>query len=88
MVIDVTRNNKRTWVAVRNPRWAFPDGKGFVLLTVRFQELPFEVDFVACPDDCEPHGRDLHQRAINGDFGPIAAFQPLPTEAPALALNP
>jgi len=36
------------------------------------------IPFTADPDDCEEHGRQIHQQATAGDFGPIADFVPPP----------
>ena len=38
------------------------------------------VYFVANPTDTEAHGREIHQRAQNGDFGPISAYVPIRVE--------
>ncbi|WP_311031232.1 hypothetical protein [Mesorhizobium koreense] len=41
---------------------------------VRFDNLPGEeVPFVADANDIEPHGREIFERAKNGEFGPIGA---------------
>jgi len=40
-------------------------------MLVKFDHMDGEVWFTASPDDPEPHGRELYQRAINGEFGEI-----------------
>ena len=35
-----------------------------------------EVSFGASPEDLEPHGRELFERAALGEFGPIAEYVP------------
>lgn len=32
------------------------------------------LQFTASPNDCEPHGVELYNRAIAGEFGPIAPY--------------
>lgn len=37
-------------------------------------KVPFgavDVEFTATPNDPESHGRELYEKAINGDFGPV-----------------
>ena len=34
------------------------------------------VPFAAWPNDTEAHGREIYQKAVNGDFGAITAFTP------------
>lgn len=48
---------------------------GLVELVVKFEHLDEEVPFVANPNDCEAHGRELYARAIAGDFGVVQPFQ-------------
>lgn len=50
---------------------------GSVDLLVTFEGIG-EVPFTATDTDPEPHGRELYQNAINGDYGPIAAYEPPP----------
>lgn len=40
-------------------------------LVCKFTHLSFEVPFTADENDVEPHGRDIYQRAANGEFGPV-----------------
>lgn len=35
-----------------------------------------EVPFIAAPWDIEEHGRALYDRALAGEFGPVAAYEP------------
>lgn len=41
-------------------------------MLVKFGHIPEDVWFTASPNDPEPHGRELYQRALNGEFGEIA----------------
>lgn len=39
------------------------------------------IPFTASPDDPEEHGRDIYQRAVSGEFGPVAeCVQPVGPE--------
>lgn len=49
-----------------------------VNLMVTFDWLGEEVGFTASPYDVEEYGRELHARAIAGDFGEIAEYVPPP----------
>lgn len=55
-----------------NPVWA-DAGHTRVDLVVDHPEFG-PIPFTADADDVEAHGRDLHARAIAGEFGPIGAF--------------
>ena len=41
------------------------------------------IPFTAAADDVEAHGRDLHARAVAGEFGPIGAYEPPAPAVPA-----
>lgn len=61
-----------------------------ILLTVKWEEFNEEMPFSACSYDSEPHGVDLFNRAVAGEFGvvapfvapiePVINFEPTPTE--------
>lgn len=59
-----------TYRSVRNPRWVSENKKQIHCL-VQFDHIPEEVPFVADPNDCEPHGREIFARCIEGVFGEI-----------------
>lgn len=59
------------YTSAKDPKFTSDDQ---VELTVKFEKFGFEVPFVASPTDIEPHGVELYNRAIAGDFGPIAPF--------------
>ena len=62
----------RTVNSVRNVAWA-DFAQTAVDMEVDFDEQDEEfVAFTASPDDPESYGVDLYNRAIAGDFGPIA----------------
>lgn len=56
-----------------------------VNLMVTFDWLGEEVGFTASPYDVEEYGRELHARAIAGDFGEIAEYVQPPLSAGQLA---
>lgn len=66
----------RTVNAVQNVRWEDQD-QTMIYMEVDFDELDeVYVPFTAKASDGEAHCEILYQRAIDGDFGPIGAFQP------------
>jgi len=56
---------------VSNPRWANPE-KTMIDMDVIFEGIPDVVPFTASPDDPMDYGRELFDRAVKGDFGPVA----------------
>jgi hypothetical protein len=62
-----------------NPKWADKENT-IIDLIVRFKEIDEDLPFSATPFDIEDHGRDIFERAKNGEFGIIAKWTPLPTE--------
>ena len=61
-------------LSASNPVWVRED-QSMLNLTVEFVELPGEkLLFTASPDDVESHGQELWQRAISGEYGPIAPW--------------
>lgn len=73
----------RTIKAAANPRFASPD-KSTILIDLEFVELVHlgKIQFLACNNDPEDHGREIFGRAIEGEFGPIGDFVPPPDIAP------
>lgn len=59
----------------KNPVYATEDGS-CIQLTVKFVEFSDEMMFGATPYDPMDYGRDLFNRAIAGEFGPIAPYVP------------
>lgn len=41
-----------------------------------------KVPFAANPNDDLPHGVEIYNRCVAGDFGPIAEYVPQPDEGP------
>lgn len=62
---------------VTSLRWADAEEK-LLDCVVEFEGLG-AVPFTASADDPTPHTQDIFARALNGDFGPIAAYEP-PTQ--------
>jgi hypothetical protein len=51
----------------------------FINLIVKFEEFAEEMPFGASPNDPEPHGVDLYNRAKAGEFGEVAPYvAPIP----------
>lgn len=72
----------RTTRTVAGLRWADAEHTR-INMTVLFEELAEQygpVPFTACPNDTEAHGRELFERAVAGEFGEIAEYEP-PAEA-------
>lgn len=59
-----------------NPVWN--ENKTAIILSVKFQEFNVPFDFGATPIDPMPYGIELYNRALNGEFGPIAEYVPPP----------
>ena len=57
-------------ISASNPVWADSD-QTLINLTVRFAEIEEDLPFTASANDTEPHGRDIHARALAGEFGTI-----------------
>ena len=60
----------------KNPCFNSQDGQQIYLL-VKFAEFPEELPFNAAAFDPMPHGVDVYNRALNGEFGPVAPFVPV-----------
>ena len=61
----------------KQPQWADAEHTR-IDLTVKFAKHPMEMPFSADPNDCEAHGRDIFKRAVAGEFGPVAEYEPPP----------
>ena len=57
--------------SVRNPRWSSKDGSTINCL-VKTNTLVAEAPFTASNHDPEPHGREIYERCLAGEFGEIA----------------
>lgn len=68
---------KLNLVSAVNPKWANRDQTA-IDLTVRFAEIDEDLPFCATPYDSEDYGRDIFTRAVAGEFGSVAAFDPTP----------
>ncbi|MEE4741107.1 phage tail protein [Pseudomonas alliivorans] len=62
-----------TVISVRDPRWADLTHTAISMwvLFEEFKDTYGEVPFGASPKDPEPHGVDLFNRAVAGEFGPV-----------------
>jgi hypothetical protein len=73
----------RTINDVRNPRYSDPDHEG-IEMEVDFDEIDeVYVWFNALPTDPCSYGVDLYNRAVAGEFGPIADYAPDPISGDA-----
>lgn len=66
---------KYTYTSVRDPRWAAADHSAINCI-VKFDHLKQEVEFTANPKDDEPHGREIFQKCVAGEYGPVGEFRP------------
>jgi hypothetical protein len=62
-----------------NPKWV-DQAHTTIDLIVRFEEIDEDLPFHATPYDVEEHGRDIFERAKNGEFGVVAEWTPPTTE--------
>jgi len=61
---------------VENLRWADESGEA-IDCVVKFSHLNgLAVPFTARADDNSAHGREIFQRAVDGDFGAIQEYEP------------
>ena len=74
---------KLTLRTARDPKWANAE-RTAINLFVTFEENVAqygEMEFSAASYDVEAHGRDIFQRAITGEFGPVADYVVTPERA-------
>ena len=64
------------YIYAKNPQWADAEHTR-IDITVKFDKYD-ELLFSATPDDCEAHGREIFAKAVAGEFGPVAEFEPPP----------
>jgi len=62
-----------------NLKWANQEHTA-VNLTARFEEINEDLPFTADSNDTEEHGRNIFERAKDGEFGVIAEWTPPTTE--------
>jgi hypothetical protein len=71
--------------SVTNPTWANAE-HSLITCNVNFDAIGDEseaIPFTASPNDVEAHGREIYQRCVAGEFGPVAAYvAPPPPPAP------
>lgn len=62
-----------TILSARSPRWADQEHTAIVLLALfkETQDVYGEIPFAASPVDSEPHGVELYERALAGEFGEV-----------------
>lgn len=49
---------------------------GCINMIAQFSHIAEEVPFTASPNDVEAHGRAIHAKALNGDYGEVAPYIP------------
>ena len=62
--------------SAKTPQWVDAEHTR-INLKVTFDNIP-EHTFTADPNDCEAHGRDIFERAVKGEFGDVAEYEPPP----------
>lgn len=60
-------------IRAHSPIWGDAD-RTTINLMVAVDCLPEQVSFTAAPYDLEVHGRELYERAVNGEFGKISEY--------------
>lgn len=58
---------------VKNPVFS-AENKSTIDLTCNIKGVGNNLLFTASADDCEAHGRQLYQKAVNGDYGDIGEY--------------
>lgn len=58
---------------ISSPMWS--KDKKSIICEVKISDCDENLLFVATPDDCEAHGRDIYARCVAGEFGVIAEFK-------------
>jgi hypothetical protein len=71
-------------IYAKDPKWA-NRRQTLINLIVRFEEINEDLPFTASPTDSEAHGRDIYARAVAGEFGTIAPFDPVPPTIEAVS---
>jgi hypothetical protein len=70
-----------------NPEYTTADGR-HIILQVKFTEFDEVLPFGATPYDPHAYGVELYNRALAGEFGPIAEYDPVkyppPPSPPAI----
>lgn len=67
---------KITVLSAHSPQWVDAHHSAIDLM-IRFAHLGDEaVFFTASPNDVEPHGQDIFNRAVAGEFGAVAEYVP------------
>jgi hypothetical protein len=67
-----------TLKSARDPSWSNAEHSAIDLLVIFNETAPIigETPFTARPDDIEPHGVLLFEKASAGEFGEVAPYQP------------
>ncbi len=64
-------------ISASNPVFSNVTGSQ-INLDVQFEEFSTPIPFTACPDDVEPHGKEIFAKALAGEFGIVGAYVPPP----------
>lgn len=68
------------YTTIKNLKWS-DEQHLRINCDVNFEDLKEEfVPFTADPNDSSEHGKDIFARAVNGEFGEIAEYEPPPLE--------
>lgn len=68
-----------TLVRASSPRWG-NGAHSFLIIDCEWEQMPQLglMGFAAAPTDPEPHGRQVFERALDGEFGVIREYEPPP----------
>lgn len=61
------------YTEVKNPQWVNAEHTALDCI-VMFDHIGEPVPFTANPKDTEEHGREIFDRCVAGDFGPVADY--------------
>lgn len=79
----IMSNAPNFYTAVRNPKWVNAE-KTLIECEVNFKHVGFEewTPFCADPNDYMPYSKEIFDRAVAGEFGPIPEFVVVVEEMP------
>lgn len=84
MTVEYPPGLEDFFASLGEPQYATPDNDPAQTILLWGVNRGLRTPFLASPDDVHDYGSDLHARAVNGEFGPIADYveppsQPMPS---------
>lgn len=65
-----------SYTTIKNPKWSNPE-QTTIDCEVNFNHLNEEfVPFTANPNDIYPYCKEIFDRCVSGEFGPVAPYSP------------